>query len=76
MTTGRDNGSFSNISLTECQEGTEKAIWKKGNLENKRVVLTLSGADVHTQSNGIDPQPYRGLYRGGGFQDISFKNET
>ncbi len=37
------------ISLTECQE-----LFQKGNLENKRMILTLSGADVHAQSIGID----------------------
>ncbi len=33
------------ISLTECHEAL---------LESKRVILTLSGADVHAQSIGID----------------------
>ncbi len=36
------------ISLTEWQEALSE-----GNLENKRVILTLSGADVRAQSVGI-----------------------
>ncbi len=36
---------------------------KKGNLENKRVILTLSGADVRTRSVGIDLYTYWGLCR-------------
>ncbi len=57
LNTGRDNGSFSIISLTECQEALSE-----GNLENKRVILTLSGADIRAQSVGIDSYTYWGLY--------------
>ncbi len=40
-----------------------KKLFQKGNLENKRVILTLSGADVHAWSVGIDPYAFWGLYR-------------
>ncbi len=50
VNTDRDDDSFSIISLTEWQEALSK-----GNLENKRVILTLSGADVRARSVGIDP---------------------
>ncbi len=31
-----------------------KKLFQKGNLENKRVILTLSGADIHARSVGIN----------------------
>ncbi len=40
-----------------------KKLFQKDNLENKRVILTLSGADVRTRSFGIDLYSYWGLYR-------------
>ncbi len=40
-----------------------KKLFQKGNLKNKCVILTLSGADVHAQSLGIDSYTYWGLYR-------------
>ncbi len=39
-----------------------KKLFQKGILENKRMKLTLSGADVHARSVGIDPYTYWGLY--------------
>ncbi len=50
----RGNGSFSIISQEALSEG---------NLENKRMILTLSGADVCARSVGIDPNTYWGLLR-------------
>ncbi len=62
----RDNGSFSIISLTECQEAlSEKAIWKT----NK--ILTLSGDDVRTRSLVLTLQTLQIF-----LQDISSNNET
>ncbi len=55
-----ENGSFSIISFTEL---SAKKIFQKGNLENKSVILTLSGAGVHAQSVGIDSYMYWELYR-------------
>ncbi len=43
MKTGRDNGSFSNISLTECQEAISEMQFGKQNMKRD----TLSGAVVH-----------------------------
>ncbi len=37
------------ISLTECQEG-----FSDGQFEKKRVILSLSGADVRSRFVGID----------------------
>ncbi len=59
--TNRGNGSFSIISLTECQEALSEGQFGKG--KGKRVIITLSGADVCTQSVGIDPYTYWGVYR-------------
>ncbi len=39
-----------------------KKLFQKGILENKLMKLTLSGADVHARSVGIDPYMYWGLY--------------
>ncbi len=41
------------LLLPEKRAEAEK-LFQKGNLENKRVILTLSGADVRAQSFGID----------------------
>ncbi len=49
--TDRDNGTLKSA----------KKLFQKGNLENKRVTLPLSGADVHTRSVGIDSYTYWGL---------------
>ncbi len=57
--TDRDNGSFSVISLTE----STKKLFQKGDLENKHVILTLSGADVRAHSAGNDTYTYLRLYR-------------
>ncbi len=60
--TDRDDGSFSIISLTECQEALSE-----GNLENKRVILTLSGALVLISTRIGNFTDF--------FQDISLDNE-
>ncbi len=51
-----------------------KKLFQKGNLENKRMILTLSGVDICAQNFVIDSWRYRGHY---GFTDtdIFFKNE-
>ncbi len=63
-----DTGSFSIISLTECQEALSEGQFVK------QMRDTLSGADVHARSVGIDSYTYWGLYRF--LQDISSNNET
>ncbi len=45
----KTNGSFSIIIPRECQKALQK-----GKLENKRVILTSSGADICTRSIGIE----------------------
>ncbi len=62
------------IALASLALQSAKKLFQKGNLENKSMMLTLSGADVHAWSVGIDPYTYWGLYRF--FQDISSDNET
>ncbi len=51
------------VALASLALLSAKKLFQKGNLENKRVILTLSGADVCAQSVGIDPYTYWGLYR-------------
>ncbi len=51
------------VALASLALQSAKKLFQKGNLENKRVILTLSGADIHAQSVGIDPYTYWGLYR-------------
>ncbi len=48
MKTDRDNGSFSIISLTECQEALSERQFEKQTCD------TLAGADVRAQSVAID----------------------
>ncbi len=50
------------VALASLALQSAKKLFQKGNLENKRVTLTLSGADVHAQSVGIDLYTYWGLY--------------
>ncbi len=57
------------------RDQSAKKLFQKGNLENKRMTLTLSGADVRARSVGIDPYTFWGLYRFF-FRDISLDNET
>ncbi len=81
--TGRD-GSFRMVEFRMVAHNrspaciislqSAKKLFQKGNLENKCVTLTLSGADVRARSVSIDPYTYWGLYRF--FQDISLDNET
>ncbi len=51
------------VALASLALQSAKKLFQKGNLENKRVVLTLSGADVRTRTIGIDPYTYWGLNR-------------
>ncbi len=51
------------VALASLALQSAKRLFQKGNLENKRVILTLSGADVRAQSFGIDLYTYWGLYR-------------
>ncbi len=50
-------------SLVMILDLRAKKLFQKGNLKNKCVILTLSGADVRAQSLGIDSYTYWGLYR-------------
>ncbi len=51
------------VALASLALQSAKKLFQKGNLENKRMILTLSGADVRAQSVGIDPYTFWGLYR-------------
>ncbi len=51
------------VALASLALQSVKKLFQKGNLENKRVILTLSGADVRARSVGIDPYTYWGLYQ-------------
>ncbi len=51
------------VALASLALQSAKKLFQKGNLENKRMILTLSGADVRARSVGIDPYMYWGLYR-------------
>ncbi len=50
------------VALASLALQSAKKLFQKGNLENKHVILTLSGADVRARSVGIDPYTYWGLY--------------
>ncbi len=51
------------VALASLALQSAKKLFQKDNLENKRVILTLSGADVRARSVGIDPYTFWGLYR-------------
>ncbi len=51
------------VALASLALQSAKKLFQKGNLENKHVILTLSGADVCARSFGIDSYTYWGLYR-------------
>ncbi len=51
------------VSLASLALQSAKKPFQKGNLENKRVILTLSGADFRARSVGIDSYKYWGIYR-------------
>ncbi len=51
------------VALASLALQSAKKLFQKGNLENKCVILTLSGADVRARSVGIDPYTFWGLYR-------------
>ncbi len=42
------------IALASLALQSDKKLFQKDNLENKHVILTLSGADVRTRSVGIN----------------------
>ncbi len=44
------------VALASLALQSAKKLVQKGNLENKSVILTLSWADVHARSVGIDPR--------------------
>ncbi len=46
------------IALASLALQSVKKLFHKGNLENKSVILTLSGADVRARSVDIDPYAY------------------
>ncbi len=46
------------VALASLALQSAKKLFQNGNLENKHVILTLSGADVRAQSVGIDPYTY------------------
>ncbi len=48
------------VALASLASQSAKKLFQKGNLENKRVILTLSGADIRAQSIGIDLYTYWG----------------
>ncbi len=43
------------VALASLALQSAKMLFRKGNLENKCVILTLSGADIRARSVGIDP---------------------
>ncbi len=51
------------IALASLALQGAKKLFQKGNLENKHVILILSGADIHARSVGVDPYTFWGLYR-------------
>ncbi len=51
------------VALASLALQSAKKLFQKGNLENKRMILTLSGADVRARSVGTDSYTYWGLYR-------------
>ncbi len=62
------------VALASLASHSAKKLFQKGILENKHVILTLSGADVRARSVGIDPYTYWG--RTDFFRDISLDNVT
>ncbi len=48
------------VALASLASQSAKKLFQKGNLENKRLILTLSGADIRAQSIGIDLYTYWG----------------
>ncbi len=51
------------VALASLALQSAKKLFQKGNLENKRMILTLSGADIRAWSVGIDPYTFWGLDR-------------
>ncbi len=51
------------VALASLALQSAKKLFQKGSLENKSVILTLSGADVRARSVGINRYMYWGLYR-------------
>ncbi len=51
------------VALASLALQSAKKLFQKGNMEKKCVTLTLSGADIHVRSVGIDSYMYWGLCR-------------
>ncbi len=65
------------VALASLALQSAKKLFQKGNLENKRMIFTLYGADIHARSIGIDSYTYWGLIWDLFFSlDISLDNET
>ncbi len=62
------------VALASLALQSAKKLFQMGNLENKSVIFTLPGADIHARSVGIDSYTYLELYRF--FWDISLDGET
>ncbi len=52
------------VALASLALQSAKKLFQKGNLENKRMIFTLYGADIHARSIGIDSYTYWGTYLG------------
>ncbi len=65
------------VALASLALQSAKKLFQKGNLENKRVILTLSGADHYTKAHeALVLIPTRIGDFTDFFQDISLDNET
>ncbi len=51
------------LALASLALQSAKKLFQKGDLENKSMMLTLSGTDVRAHSAGIDTYTYLRLYR-------------
>ncbi len=63
------------VALASLALQSAKKLFQKGNLENKRVILTLSGADIRAQNVGWLIPTRIGDFTDF-FQDFSLNNET
>ncbi len=66
---------FRMVTLASLALQSAKKLFQKGNLENKHVTLTLSGADVHAHEVLVLIPTRIGDFTDF-FQDISLDNET
>ncbi len=63
------------VALASLALQSAKKLFQKGNLDNKRMILTLSGADVRAQALVLIPTRI-GDFTQIFFRDISLDNET